>query len=683
MTKKIIAMILLCLFFTNCNHFNNKTITKTDVQTTIDTMLNIFGNAWQENIERGVNQVALFWEKTDGNKNDFKQFCINNFIADSTQKHLLFERLCENFESIYGLNNKMMVNLLRPLHVTNYPSLPIDNLFGAWNPAAHLEDDFYANKIAFHIMLNFPFYTLEEKNTLGKTWSNTQWGYARLGDIFTTRIPAQELQNIATAINNADNYISNYNIYMGNLIDNNGVSHFPKDMLLISHWGLRDELKSQYANKENGIQKQQLIYEVMKRIIRQEIPQNVINSNDCQWNPYKNTCSKNGQEINFSAEPSTRYQHLLECFLAMKAVDKYSPLYPTYISRTFEQDLEISQEELENIFVTFLSSPEVAMVGELIKQRLGRNLQAFDIWYDGFKERSNINPALLDQLTTKKYPNKSAFVADLPIIMQKLGFTSDLANFVCSHITVDASVGAGHAWEAKTKDDNARLRTRIGENGMDYKGYNIGIHEFGHNVEQTITLHNVPNYMLAGVPNTAFTEALAFIFQKRDMELLGMPSKDTLSQYYTTLDIFWGCYEIMGVALLDMRVWKWMYENPDCDAKLLQNAVIDLATNIWNEFYAPIFGIKNEPILAIYSHMIDAPLYLSAYPIGHIIEFQLENYLSNKIIGEEVPDIFANGRLTPQIWLSKGLNTQLSINPLLEETNKAVTIIKNKNTKQD
>ena len=123
-----------------------------------------------------------------------------------------------------------MVNLLRPLHVTNYPSLPIDNLFGAWNPAAHLEDDFYANKIAFHIMLNFPFYTLEEKNTLGKTWSNTQWGYARLGDIFTTRIPAQELQNIATAINNADNYISNYNIYMGNLIDNNGVSHFPKDI---------------------------------------------------------------------------------------------------------------------------------------------------------------------------------------------------------------------------------------------------------------------------------------------------------------------------------------------------------------------------------------------------------------------------------------------------------------------
>ena len=41
------------------------------------------------------------------------------------------------------------------------------------------------------------------------------------------------------------------------------------------------------------------------------------------------------------------------------------------------------------------------------------------------------------------------------------------------------------------RTDNARLRTRIGKDGMDYKGYNIAVHEFGHNVEQTITLHDV------------------------------------------------------------------------------------------------------------------------------------------------------------------------------------------------
>ena len=68
------------------------------------------------------------------------------------------------------------------------------------------------------------------------------------------------------------------------------------------------------------------------------------------------------------------------------------------------------------------------------------------------------------------------------------------------------------------------LRTRVGANGMDYKGYNIAVHEMGHNVEQTFSLNNIDYYTLHGVPNTAFTEALAFVFQGHDLELLGLAS---------------------------------------------------------------------------------------------------------------------------------------------------------------
>ena len=57
------------------------------------------------------------------------------------------------------------------------------------------------------------------------------------------------------------------------------------------------------------------------------------------------------------------------------------------------------------------------------------------------------------------------------------------------------------------KGEKAHLRTRISEQGMDYKGYNIAIHELGHNVEQTITLYDVPYWFIKGVPNTAFTDA--------------------------------------------------------------------------------------------------------------------------------------------------------------------------------
>ena len=52
----------------------------------------------------------------------------------------------------------------------------------------------------------------------------------------------------------------------------------------------------------------------------------------------------------------------------------------------------------------------------------------------------------------------------------------------------------------------ARLRTRVGADGMDYKGFNIAVHEMGHNVEQVISLDDVDYTLLKGVPNTAFTE---------------------------------------------------------------------------------------------------------------------------------------------------------------------------------
>ena len=56
-------------------------------------------------------------------------------------------------------------------------------------------------------------------------------------------------------------------------------------------------------------------------------------------------------------------------------------------------------------------------------------------------------------------------------------------------------------------------------------GLLIAVHEFGHNVEEVISLYDIDYYTLAGIPNTGFTEASAFLFQQRDMELLGYKSK--------------------------------------------------------------------------------------------------------------------------------------------------------------
>ena len=250
--------------------------------------------------------------------------------------------------------------------------------------------------------------------------------------------------------------------------------------------------------------------------------------------------------------------------------------------------------------------------------------------------------------------------------------TKERANAICAKIEVDASRGAGHAAGSEMKGDKARLRTRVGKDGMDYKGYNIAIHEFGHTVEQTITLNDIDYYMLHSVPNTSCTEAIAFMFQQRDLELLGYKSDSLLQKYNFALDNFWSCYEIMGVSLVDIGVWKWMYANPTATADQLKAATITIAKDVWNKYYADILGTKDETILAIYSHMIEDPLYLSAYPIGHLVDFQLEKYMANKPWAKEFQRILLSGSIVPQQWMKNAVGSEISGQALIDATEEAL-----------
>jgi hypothetical protein len=111
------------------------------------------------------------------------------------------------------------------------------------------------------------------------------------------------------------------------------------------------------------------------------------------------------------------------------------------------------------------------------------------------------------------------------------------------------------------RSEKARLRTRVERGGMNYKGFNIAVHELGHNVEQVFSLNAIDHTLLQGVPNTAFTEAFAFVFQARDLELLGL-SRPKGDEALAALHDFWMTVEIAGVALVDMELWHWMYEHP-------------------------------------------------------------------------------------------------------------------------
>lgn len=643
-------------------------ISKSTIDKVTKALIEKHGEAGKDRIERGVKVVSNLW---NGSEKEFEEFCLQNFISDEAELDALYASISKHWETLNGYFNKISLDLKKPMHIDEGEMTNLDLMMAAYEPSAHLNADFFENKIAYYVALNFPFYTLAEKNELGKNWTRKQWAYARVGDLFTSNIPANLLLKISETMTSADNYINNYNIMMGYLVDDKMQTSFPEEMKLISHWNLRDEIKSQYS-KENPLEKQRMIYEVMKRIITQTIPQEVINNKNYQWNPISNKAYQNGKEVQLKAEPNTRYFHLLQSFKARREIDKFNPLYPTYIKAKFEQEMEIPQEEVEAMFVELCSSPVAKEVAELIKSRLGRPLEPFDIWYDGFKSRSTLNQDELTKTTQKKYPTPQALEADIPNILGKLGFKNDKAKEIASRITVDPSRGAGHAWGAQMKGHQAHLRTRIGKSGMDYKGYNIAIHELGHNVEQTLTLYDVDHYLLQGVPNTAFTEAWAFAFQSRDLPLLGIKSTNTEKALLDALDNFWSTYEIMGVSLVDMRVWKWLYENPNCNEEELKNAVNNIAIEVWNAYFAPVFGVKDQPILAIYSHMIDYPLYLSAYPIGHLIEFQIEDYMKDKSFSDEMIRMCVQGRITPEAWMMGAVGQKLSIAPTVNAAKEAV-----------
>lgn len=637
-----------------------------------DSLLAIYGDAESFRIQKGVEQCAQFWTEEDGNDSLFIAFCKDNFSpVTGGEKDTLFNRLNHYFEMIYGYYNMMTIELMRNLHEPGVDLTAIDERFGSWDATAHFQEDMFNNQTAFVVLLNFPHYSLEVKNTKGANWTPREWGMARMGDLFTARVPAKLLLKASQTMVAGDNYISFYNIYMGNIRNDANEQVFPDDMVLITHWGLRDELKSHYGEKD-GRNKQELIYTIMQRIIDQSIPETVIDNPEVQWQPESNKIFKDGKEIEANAEPDQRYQVLLDNFHVMKELDPYYPFYDNAIARSFDGGLEMSQADVENLFIEFVSSPVIKEVGNLIKDRLGRNLRPYDIWYDGFKSRSGINEAELDKITEAKYPDNVAFKAALPGFLRKLGFTPEKADYIASYIAVDPARGSGHAWGSEMKSDVSHLRTRIAETGMNYKGYNIAVHEFGHNVEQTISMHFVDNYMLHGVPNTAFTEALAFIFQKRDLQLLNMENNDPLAEDMETLDICWSLYEIMGVSLVDMNVWKWMYEHPDATASELKVAVIDISKDIWNKYYAPVFGVKDQTILGIYSHMIDNPLYLSAYPLGYIIQFQVEESIKGKNFAEEVQRIWSQGRLSPDVWIIQATGSKLSTQAILDRSKEAV-----------
>ena len=654
------------------------------IQQTTDRLIERHGPEHAARVRRGVEQAAQRWRPEDGSADDFAAFCADNFLADPEALAATFSRLEEVLEQIDGHLHEVRRELTWPIDVdTGRPLGTADRLLANLDLAAHVDEDLFRTRVAFLALLNFPVHTLAERLAEGPGWDRETWARSRLMDRFVLRVPAAVQQEITRAQTAAEEYISSYNLRLDRLVTTSegasGERPFREGLRLISHWGLRDELASYYSDPDpNGLSRQRLILKVMERIVRQEIPAAVIDNPDLLWDPETNTVTplegaaeKAGQDL-AAREPDTRYATLLSIFHAMRTIDPYSPAEPNFLARRFERERQIPEREVEDLLISVLTAPAVADLGRLIQRRLGRPLEPFDIWYSGFKSRADHPEAELDRAARERYPDLDAFARGLPDLLERLGFSAERAEWLAERIAVDPARGAGHATQALRREDKTHLRTRVPQGGMDYKGYNVAMHELGHNVEQVFSLNGIDRWPLAGVPNNAATEAFAFVFQHRDLEMLGLRPFDEEARRREALAVLWNTYEIAGVSLVDMGVWNWLYQHPEADPAELREATLAIARDIWNRYFAPVFGVRNSEILAIYSHMIVYGLYLPDYAIGHILAFQIAQRLWQGDFGAEVERITRQGRLTPDAWIRGAVGGPISAHVLLEEAREAI-----------
>src|SRR5664279_1337634 len=294
------------------------------------------GEGQRARLQRGLKQVRVFWRAGDGDARAFDAFVRAQFAGDGRALDALFQRLEFVLESAYGHAHEIDRDFRWHTDLDLGPVLPVDEILSGYDAGAHFIDDAFTSKLAFVVLLNFPMSTLEARLQAGAGWTRRQWAEARLVDLFARRVPAEVNQAYAEAAGQAERYIASYNIWMHHLVNAKGERLFEPKKRLLSHWNLRDELKSRYAQGAAGLERQRMIQKVMERIVTQTIPAAVIDNPLVDWNPFTNTVQAATvqdserpvpADLKPSAapEPDTRYRVLLDCFLPAEKADPYCP----------------------------------------------------------------------------------------------------------------------------------------------------------------------------------------------------------------------------------------------------------------------------------------------------------------------------------------------------------------------
>lgn len=642
------------------------------IEDTVTKLTEKHGEECRLRAEAGVKRVAGQWREDDGDEKAFTDFCEEFFVTDKGELARLLARFEKALLSVEGHLYEIHRDLRRwsDLRGDEFPG--VDDVFAKFDPAPDLSDQYYRQKLAFIALLNFDRPDLATMLKEGEEWSVDKWAEVRLGKAFGPRIPV-EVSDLARELGHKANmWVAEFHIPVGTMVDEKGKSHFEPDRRLLAHWLIREEIKAGY-NDDDGLPKQRALAHVMQRYIDGTLPAALMRGEmQGAWNPADNTID--GKPVNEELG-TVRYERWLDMLKVAKELDVYHVEHPSAIARKFELAREIPEKDVEKLLIDLLSAPMRADLAAMLKKRLGRDLEPFDIYFDEVVPGESSEE--MNRRVREKFADEKEFQAKLPEVLRGLGYPSEDADFLGSRITVEIAKGAGHAMRPGVPEYGAWLRTNRLKDELGWDGFDTAMHELGHNLEQLISTHFVPRPALRNVPNTACTEAFAFLYQSLAKTVLGIePSPDEPDPFAVdSIQTALAACQIAGPSLMELYTWRWLYENPQAGPDELRDQVLLIADDLWKRFYEEYFGPDPYHLLAAYQHMIAYPLYLADYTIGHIISHQIRSYMRGRDLAAETKRICSIGRYTPDLWMKKAVGNGISAEPLIRDTAEALARI--------
>jgi hypothetical protein len=635
------------------------------------------GDAEAARIDAGVRRVAERWSNADGDAAAFTAFCTSAFVPTS-RLPLFLERIERGVELVSGHLAELRRHLRRwtDLRCEELPF--VDDMLATFDPAPDLAEESYRQKLAFAALLNLDRPSLAEMLASGPSWTTDQWAAARIAQSFGPRIPKALNDRARSVGHRANQWVAKFHVPVGRLATETGERPFAEDRALLAHWLVREEIKAGYndPDRARGLRRQRALAWTMARHIDGTIPKAIMERRATgPWDPRSNTID--GERATELLGP-IRYRHWLEQRDLAFEFDLHHPEHPTAIRRKCELAREIPEAEVVRLLRELLSSSVRRELAAHLESMIGRPLEPFDIYID---EIADAKPAEeMNALVARLAADASELERKLPELLQGLGFPREDAEFLGTRIKVEIARGSGHASRPHLPEYGAWLRTSSLEREIGWDGFDTAMHELGHTLEQLVSTHFVARPALRGVPNTACTEAFAFLYQSLGKRVLGVAdlADEARSFDIDAVQTLANACQIAGPALLELEVWNWIYRHPEASAEELRDEVLRVAASLWREFYAEDFGDDTYHLLAAYQHMIAHPLYLADYPLGLVIGHQIRSHLRGRDLARETRRICAIGRTTPDLWMRKAVGTGISVAALVDDARSALARLKSK-----